>query len=124
MVPSRSSIRVSLALAVAALVVGAPASVRVAQAPRSDTLRDATMAVIAGGVMLDRRAHDERDGIAGRGGEGRRLAPPRVVEVAPDGFDWRDAMIGCGVGLGLVLIIAGCEAVWTGRRNARRTAGS
>jgi hypothetical protein len=53
-------------------------------------------------------------------GTTRTRGPARVVEGAPDGFDWSDGAVGGAGVLGLVLILVGAEALWARGRDARR----
>ena len=54
----------------------------------------------------------------GRGSDSRRpAAPPRIVQ-EDEGFHWADAAVGGAAALGLVLVLAGGDAL-RARRNGR-----
>ncbi|HTN22963.1 MAG TPA: hypothetical protein VL120_03190 [Solirubrobacteraceae bacterium] len=62
----------------------------------------------------------QREGVATAGAT-RDRGPARVVDVAPDAFDWNDGLVGGAVALGLVLILIGGEAAWSRRVSGSRS---
>jgi hypothetical protein len=102
-----------------ALAIGAalaPAAAAQQQDLRSPDARDAARQA---SPVQDLRSPDTRDRAAGRGPE---TAPTIQFVRVPEssGFDWDDAVIGAGAGLGLVLIAVG-GALTTARIRRRTT---
>ena len=110
---SHRSISVPATIAVIAALAPAGANARLAQDLRSPDARDVAQPKV---VVQDLRSPDARD-VATRAPHA--IAPARVIDSSPSGFDWGDAAIGAGGAAGLVLLIAGTGTAVMRRRGPR-----